>query len=161
MSKAFQDYYPEAFSHCFGCGKNNPQGHQLKSYWEGDNQTIAQHLPAMQYSGGHPQHVYGGMIASLLDCHGTASAAAAVYQAKNRHMGDGLPAIRCVTASLHIDYLKPTPQGVLLSIFGQIRSIDGKKIWVDLQLKAGDAVCAQGQMLAIALPLDEALLSLP
>lgn len=160
MIKAFQDYYPEAFSHCFGCGKNNPEGHHLKSFWHSDHETIAYHQPDMKYSGGYPGYVYGGMIASLLDCHGTASAAAAVYQTLNRQMGDGFPAIRCVTASLHIDYLKPTPQGILLSIHGLIRAIEGKKIWVDLQLKADGQLCAKGEMLAIVLPEDSTLLSL-
>ena len=40
MDLAFQDQYPEQFSHCFGCGRNNPAGHQIKSYWDGDR-TIA------------------------------------------------------------------------------------------------------------------------
>ena len=34
--KAFQDYYPEHMSHCFGCGRLNEYGHQIKSYWDGD-----------------------------------------------------------------------------------------------------------------------------
>ncbi len=158
--KAFQDYYPDKFSHCFGCGKSNADGHHLKSYWYGDNETIAHFKPEMKYSGGFPGYVYGGMIASLLDCHGTATAAAAAFRADNRNMGDGLPAIRCVTASLKVDYLRPTPQDIELSIHGKIREVTGKKIWVDLSLMAGDIVCATGEMLAVRLPEDETSLSL-
>lgn len=53
MTLAIQDYYPERFSHCFGCGRNNPHGHQLKSYWKGD-ETIARFTIARMYSGGVP-----------------------------------------------------------------------------------------------------------
>ncbi|MGO3871978.1 MAG: hypothetical protein ACTJH7_17985 [Alcaligenes sp.] len=44
MDKAFQDFYADNFSHCYGCGKNNPDGHQLKSYWDNDN-TVARYTP--------------------------------------------------------------------------------------------------------------------
>lgn len=69
--KAIQDFYPEEFAHCYGCGRANGQGLHLKSYIDG-NETVARFKPAEIYSGGYPGHVYGGMIASLLDCHGTA-----------------------------------------------------------------------------------------
>ena len=77
MEKAFQDCYADRFSHCYGCGRLNPDGLQLKSYRDGDD-TIARFTPRPEQSGGVPNHVYGGLIASLLDCHGTASAAAFV-----------------------------------------------------------------------------------
>lgn len=34
--KAFQEYYTEDFSHCYGCGTNNEFCYQLKAYWDGD-----------------------------------------------------------------------------------------------------------------------------
>lgn len=73
--KAIQDYYPEEFAHCYGCGYANPKGMHLKSYVEGDK-TVARFTADAGLSGGHPGNAYGGLIASLLDCHGTASAAA-------------------------------------------------------------------------------------
>ena len=27
---AFQDYYPDYFSHCYGCGRLNEHGYQIK-----------------------------------------------------------------------------------------------------------------------------------
>src|SRR5512140_1026089 len=108
-TKAFQDFYPDRFSHCYGCGKNNPHGHHLKSYWDGE-ETIARFTPGAAYSGGVPNNVYGGMVASLFDCHGTASSAAFALRAQDRQMGDGDPP-RYVTASLKVDFLKPTPMG--------------------------------------------------
>ncbi|MDO8958710.1 MAG: PaaI family thioesterase, partial [Rhodocyclaceae bacterium] len=74
-SQAFQDFYPEELSHCYGCGKNNPQGHQLQSHWDGD-ETVAHFTPAPHHMA-IPGFVYGGLIASLVDCHGTGTASAA------------------------------------------------------------------------------------
>jgi acyl-coenzyme A thioesterase PaaI-like protein len=148
--KAFQDYYPERFSHCYGCGRSNPAGLHLKSYWDGD-ETVARFTVPAQYSGGVPGHAYGGMVASLLDCHGTASAAAFAYRAAGRSMADEADFMRFVTASLKVDYLRPTPVGEELVIKGRLLGIDGRKVRVALALVAAGDNCAAGEMLAIRL----------
>lgn len=149
--QAIQDSYPPEFSHCYGCGASNPHGHHLKSYLV-DGETMAKFTPADKYSGGVPDHVYGGMIASLLDCHGTASAAGFAYQSEGRVLGDGLRPIRFVTASLKVDFKRPTPLGVELTVKGRLRSLEGRKAWIDLELTSGEITCATGEMLAIRLP---------
>ncbi len=53
MTLAFQDSYPERFSHCFGCGRSNPHGHHLKSYWDADD-TIARPLRSRHPDKAHP-----------------------------------------------------------------------------------------------------------
>jgi len=115
--KAFQDYYPEPLAHCYGCGRMNPHGHQLKSYWDGE-ETVA-HFTPEPYHIAVPGYVYGGLLASLIDCHGTGSAAAAAYRAAGRAM-DTEPPFRFLTASLHVDYLRPTPLGPELELRGRI-----------------------------------------
>ncbi len=147
---AFQDFYPERFSHCWGCGKSNPHGLHLKSRWDGDG-TIARFTVAPQFSGGVPGNAYGGMVASLLDCHGTASASAFAHRAAGREMGDGGAPMRFVTASLKIDFLRPTPIGVELTVRGRPGAIEGRKTRVLLELSANGAVCASGEMLAVQL----------
>lgn len=150
---AFQDQYPEADSHCYGCGRSNLSGHQLKSYWVDDspNETIARFTPASYWTGGVPNHVYGGLIASLLDCHGTASASAFKARADQSDSDSPNPGTlpRCVTASLKVDYLKPTPIGVELELRGELVNIERRKIFVRLSLRANDTVCATAEMLAV------------
>jgi len=152
--KAFQDYYPDTFSNCYGCGKNNEHGYHLKSYWDGDT-TVARFTPKPYHTGGVPGFAYGGLIASLLDCHGAGSAAAAAFKAEGRDMGTE-PPIRFVTASLKVDYLKPTPLGVELEIRGEILEVKGRKVTVNLSLRANGRVCATGHMVAVRLPDDTA-----
>lgn len=148
MPTAFQDCYPEKFSHCYGCGKSNPHGHHLKSYWDGE-ETVARFTVRPVFSGGVPGHVFGGMVASLLDCHGTASAAAFAYRAAGRDLGDDGEFMRFVTASLKVDYLRPTPIGVELEIRGRLGGTEGRKVKVSLSLSADGQVCAKGEMLAV------------
>jgi acyl-coenzyme A thioesterase PaaI-like protein len=148
--KAFQDYYPDGFSHCYGCGKNNEHGYHLKSYWDGDT-TIARFKPESYHTGGFPGSVYGGLIASLIDCHGTASAAAAAFKAEGREMWTD-PPMRFVTASLKVDFLKPTPQGVELEIRGEILEVKERKVTLNISLVANGIVCAKGHIVAVKLP---------
>lgn len=150
MPTAIQDYYPERFSHCYGCGWSNPHGLHLKSHPDGDD-TIARFTVGPQFSGGVPGNAYGGMVASLLDCHGTASAAAFAYRAAGREMGDDGVPMRFVTASLKVDFVRPTPIGVELVIRGRQGEIDGRKVQVLLSLSANGVVCAKAEMLAVQL----------
>jgi acyl-coenzyme A thioesterase PaaI-like protein len=149
MPKAFQDYYPDELSYCYGCGRLNEHGHQIKTYWDG-NESVTVFTP-QPYHIAIPGYVYGGLIASLIDCHGTGTAAAAMYRAENRAM-DTLPAYRFVTASLHVDYLKPTPLGVPLEVRGVVKEIKGRKVVVSATLSANGVVCARGEVVAVQMP---------
>lgn len=144
---AFQDYYPDDYSHCYGCGRLNEKGLQIKSYWEGD-ESVCRVNPHDHYTGGMKGILYGGLIASLLDCHGAGTAAAAKARELNITLEKGaMP--RFVTASLKVDYLAPTPVGKEVELRGNIRSIDGRKVFVDLTLSADNTICAKGEGLFI------------
>lgn len=147
--KAFQDYYPEQWSQCFGCGSLNEYGHQIKSYWD-DDETVA-HFTPKPFHTALPGYVYGGLLASLIDCHGTGTAAAAAYRAQNRPM-DSQPPLRFLTGSLNVKYLKPTPLGPPIEIRGSIRQVKGRKVIVDVNLIVNDNVTVTGEVIAIQVP---------
>ena len=147
--QAFQDYYPDQLSYCYGCGRLNEHGLQIKSYWDGD-ETVCIFQPKT-YHTAIPGYVYGGLIASLIDCHSTGTAAAAAYRAAGRAM-DKEPALRFLTASLHVDYLRPTPIQGLLEVRGTIKEIKGRKVVVTTTLSAGGQVCARGEVVAVQMP---------
>lgn len=142
---AFQDTYPDELSYCYGCGRLNPDGLQLKSYWDGD-ETVARFRPRPSHMA-IPGYVYGGLLASLIDCHGTGSAAAAA----NRARPDQGP-FRFVTASLHVDYLRPTPIDAELEIRGIIKELKEKKVVVSETVTAGGELCARGEVVAVRMP---------
>ena len=147
--RAFQDTYPENVAHCCGCGRLNEHGHQIKTYWDGD-ETVTRFQP-------HPEHtaipgfVYGGLIASLIDCHSTGTAAAAAYRAEQREM-DSEPPLRFVTGSLHVDFLKPTPLGPVLELRGRVKELKGRKVVVESEVWVDGAMTARGEVVAVQMP---------
>ena len=148
-SKAIQDLYPDELSYCYGCGKLNEHGLQIKSYWQGDESVC--HFRPRAYHTAIPGYVYGGLIASLIDCHGTGTAAAAAYRNAGREMGTD-PPFRFVTASLRVDFLRPTPLGTPLEIRGVVKEIKGRKIVVDATVTSNGQICAKGQVVAVQMP---------
>lgn len=153
--KAFQDYYPESLSYCYGCGRLNDHGLQIKSFWDGE-ESVCFFQPKPYHTGGIPGYVYGGLIAALIDCHANGTAAAAAYRNENRAM-DTQPVFRFVTASLHVDYLQPTPIDSNLELRGRIKEIKGRKVVVLVELSARGEVCASGEVVTVQLPEERML----
>jgi acyl-coenzyme A thioesterase PaaI-like protein len=149
QERAFQDFYPDDLAVCYGCGHLNPAGLHVRSFWDGDD-SLCVFEP-------RPEHtavagfVYGGLLASLIDCHGTGTAAAAAYRAQGRPM-DSLPPLRFVTASLHVDYRRPTPLGVPLSLRGRVVEVKGRKVTIAITLFARGEVCVEGSVIAVQIP---------
>jgi acyl-coenzyme A thioesterase PaaI-like protein len=149
VEKSFQDYYSDTTSHCYGCGRLNEYGLQIKSTWEGE-ESVAHYQP-QPYHTAVPGYVYGGLIASLIDCHSTGTAAAAMYRMEKRAM-DTEPSFRFLTASLHVDYLKPTPIGCTLELRGRVKEIKGRKVIVACSLFARGVEYARGEVVAVQVP---------
>ncbi len=65
---------------------------------------------------------------------------------------DTNPPPRFLTASLHVDYLFPTPLGVPLEIRGRVKEVKGRKVIVESTLSADGKICARGEVVAIQVP---------
>ncbi len=150
-NSAFQDSYPDDLAHCYGCGKNNSEGHQLKSYWIGDEDITIAHFIPETYHTAIPGFVYGGLLASLIDCHGTGSASAMAYKQEVLATGKSDPH-RFVTGALNVSYLAPTPITAELELIGTFSEVKERKIIVDITLSANDIVCAKGTVVAVKMP---------
>ncbi|GGA83263.1 PaaI family thioesterase [Ornithinibacillus halotolerans] len=147
---AIQDDYADDYSWCYGCGRLNKQGLQLRTGWNRDK-TVTIYTPHEEHKA-IPGFVYGGVIASLVDCHGTGSAALALHRKNGHEPGDEVEPPRFVTASLHVDYLKPTPQGVPLKAIGTIEEIHPKKWKVVTEVFANDICVVKGEVIAVVMP---------
>jgi acyl-coenzyme A thioesterase PaaI-like protein len=148
-SIAIQDLYPDDFAYCYGCGRHNARGHLLKSFVEGDD-VVARFTPRPEHTA-LPGFVYGGLIASLIDCHAMATASAAAERAAGREIGDG-PTPRFVTAQLNVSFLKPTPIGGELVLRSRIVERSDRKAVVEITLTAADVVTARGNVIAVPMP---------
>ena len=155
---AFQDLYADDLAHCYGCGRLNQHGLHIRSFWKGER-TVARFTPRPEHTA-IPGSIYGGLIASLIDCHGTGSAAAAAALADGYRLGeepvpDGLEVPRFVTASLQVHYRLPTPLGPELLLEGTIEEVKRaeqgwvRKVVVQVTLSAYDRVTAEGRVVAV------------
>ena len=146
---SFQDYYTEFGSHCYGCGRLNEVGLHIKSYWDGE-ETVCDFQPK-PYHTGYGNYIYGGLVASLIDCHSTGSAAAAAYRAEGREMGTE-PRLRFVTAALHVNYLKPTPLAGPLHLRSTFKEVKERKVIVLTELSESGVVTATGEVVCVLMP---------
>ncbi|MBW2124062.1 MAG: hypothetical protein JRH07_19765, partial [Deltaproteobacteria bacterium] len=77
--------------------------------------------------------------------------AAAAYRAEGRAM-DTMPPLRFLTASLRVDYLRPTPLGVPLHLRARVKEIKGRKVVVSVTLSAKWEIRARGEVVAVQMP---------
>ena len=150
VEKAIQDEYPDDYAWCYGCGRLNEEGHHFRTGWQGEH-TMTIYNPLPEHTA-IPGFVYGGLIASFIDCHGTGSASLALHRKNGHKVGDGVEPPRFVTASLKVDFLKPTPHGVPLTAIGTVEEIHPKKWIVHTEVMANETVCARGEVVAVVMP---------
>ena len=119
---AIQDQIPD--NYCWGCGADNPDGLHLKSFWN-SGEAAARFLPGAAFAAG-PRHILnGGIIATLLDCHGVCAAIARAYDDEGRAIGSE-PEIWCATSSMTVQYLRPTPLGEEVELTGRVLEVEGQ-----------------------------------
>ncbi len=123
-----QDLYPANFAHCYGCGRLNPKGYQFKTFWE-EGEGVTRFIPRPEHTA-VPGFVYGGLMASLIDCHSAGVAAWTWVHEKGIDLSRE-PAPRFVTASLQVDFKKPTPLGPTLVVRGKAVEIGRRKVVVE------------------------------
>ncbi len=148
--KYFQDFYPDSYAHCYGCGRLNEKGMHIRSKWDGD-EGVCYYTPDKSRTGGFPDFLYGGIIASLIDCHCAGTAAAAKLKHDGFEIGQK-PMPRFVTASLKVDYIKPTPVGEELEIRASVREVKERKIMLHATVSAAGSVTAKGEAVMVMMP---------
>jgi acyl-coenzyme A thioesterase PaaI-like protein len=144
--RPIQDYYPDESAVCYGCGRNNPEGLHIQTYWEG-GEGVCRFTPKPHHTA-FPGFVYGGLIASLIDCHSMGTAIAAAYRAAGRDP-DTQPEITYVTGSLKVSYRRPTPVGVELVLRSRVAEMHDKKAVVVTSVYADGVECANGEVVAV------------
>ncbi len=128
---------------CFGCGPANEKGLQIDSYR--CEQGLELRFTPNDEHQAFPGMINGGIIGSLMDCHGNWAAAVALMD------GHNLEEIPCtVTANYSISLRRPTPAGVELYILAEIEELFEDRAKVKMTLSANDKICATGEGLFVA-----------
>ena len=142
---ALQDQIPH--NHCWGCGPLNPDGLQIKSYLEGA-ETVCTFMPYAQHMAGPVHVVNGGIIATVIDCHSICTAIAHAYAAEGRAIGS-TPEIWCATASLSVEYLRPTPIAAPMVLHARVTGSEGRRTTVACTVFSGETEVARAEVLAV------------
>ena len=142
---AIQDQLPG--NNCYGCGSSNDHGLQIKSYWEGD-ESVCRYMPKPEQCAGPPQFVYGGTIASLIDCHSVCTAVSNFYRLAGRETGEP-PLIWCVTGRLTVNYLAPTPIDSEIVLRATVEESYERKAVVKCRVYSGETQVAEGDVVAV------------
>lgn len=117
-----------ALNHCFGCGLENPSGLRLRFFTAEDGSIVCHPRLARRFAG-PPGHAHGGIIATLLD---------EAMSKANRARG-----IVAMTRQLSVDYLRPVPLGMRLTLTARHVAAHGRRHQCEAQLTD-----AAGQILA-------------
>jgi acyl-coenzyme A thioesterase PaaI-like protein len=138
-----QDAWPEEGSYCWGCGRNNEHGLQLQSFWE-DDEVVATWTPKEHHLA-FPGVLNGGIIATLIDCHGTGTANAAAH----KEVGESERHFLHVTAGISVKFLRPTPLDKPVTLRARITEMSEHKITVSCTLYSGDVKCVTGEVVTV------------
>lgn len=147
--KPIQDFYPDEVAICYGCGRHNADGLHVQTYWNGE-EGIARFTPK-PYHTAFPGFVYGGLLASLVDCHSIGTAIAATYQAEGREPSTE-PEITYVTGNLNVSYLRPTPMGSELVLRARVKELHPRKAIVTCSIYLGDKETVRAEIVAVRAP---------
>ena len=138
---------------CFGCGADNPDGLQLKSAWAAadDALAVATWRPSPLHAAG-PRHILnGGIVATLLDCHGICTAVADAYRREGRDVGSD-PELWYATASMTVDYLRPAPVDAPVDLTGRVVEVDDRFTTVACPLDSAGKPRATATVRAVRVP---------
>jgi hypothetical protein len=151
---ALQDIWPEGS--CYGCGPANQHGFRLKSFWSDDEKfLVAAFQPQPQYNAGFPNVMYGGLVASLIDCHSIWTAIGFTYRTEGRDHG-APPSVSYVTGQMTVKYLKPTPLDQTIHLKAWVEGDIGRKTQVLCELGTAEEVTATGEVIAVRIAADKA-----
>lgn len=132
---------------CFGCGALNARGLQIKSRWDGDD-LVCRWRPE-PFHIGHPGIVYGGAIASVVDCHAIWTALASCCRENGFDLDDGPPPFAFVTGKLSVNYLKPAAIEHEIELRARVTDRAERRYTVACQVLQRGVECANAQVVAV------------
>lgn len=150
MHTAMQDIMP---IHCFGCGALNEHGLQIKSFWLGEEAVCAWRPKAHHI--GHPGILYGGMIASAVDCHCIWTAMADAHRRAGIEM-DGTPRFAFVTGTLSVRYRNPVPIEQAIELRARVAEARERKTVVRCTVSCRGTLCAEAELVAVRVATETA-----
>lgn len=144
-NKAIQDLFPEDGTRCFGCGKNNEKGLQIKTFCE-EGECVCTFKPEPHHIA-YPEIGCGGIISTILDCHSINTAMFVAYKAQNRDVGSK-PDMIYATKSMTVNFLKPAPMKEVWVFKAKVTRFSERRIDIECKVYANEVEFANGTVIA-------------
>jgi len=137
--------------HCYGCGRLNEHGLQIKSQWEGD-EVVCQ-WQAQPFHVGLPGRLQGGVIVTAIICHALWTATATACRNEHVAIEEPMP-FAYSTTSLKVEFLEPTPVDGHLTLRARVTAIDSERATVSCAVFVNERETsrAQSEHRRLALP---------
>lgn len=146
-NSAFQDLWP--LNTCYGCGPSNPDGMHLKTYWsENQEYVLSVYTCDAKYNSGFPGIMFGGTVASLIDCHSIWTAIAFAHKSENKPI-EAASGIVYVTKQITVDYISGTPLEQPIYLKSWVEGTPGKKAIITCELGTEERLTAIGRTVAV------------
>lgn len=133
--------------HCFGCGALNEHGLKIKSHWDGED-LVCRWRPE-PFHIGHPGFVYGGTIASVVDCHAIWTAMATFCRSTGHPFESGPPPFAFVTGKLSVNYLKPAAINQELELRARVIDQGERRFVVACHVMQQGVECAHAEIITV------------
>jgi acyl-coenzyme A thioesterase PaaI-like protein len=134
----------QAYTHCFGCGLDNPAGLRLDGFTIADGSVTAPFTPNQTFAG-FEGVLHGGIVATALD---EISAWAAM-------LTEG---VFVFTARLDIRYRRQASSDAAFTLSGSVLDRRGKRLTVQGSLISDGNIVAQSEgLFVVAQPVEEVL----
>jgi len=146
-TRAFQEEPYFKGNHCFGCAPDHPLELRIQSYWD-DDESVCTWQPGKEHTAGWPGVMYGGTLASLIDCHCTCTAIAA----ENEGKPPGMESRWFASVSLKVEYLKPTLVNKPVNLRARFIERSGRKAILSCSVFSEGVKCVRGEVVAVKVP---------
>jgi acyl-coenzyme A thioesterase PaaI-like protein len=127
---------------CYGCGRLNPNGFQIKSYWENDE--VVCHWRPKPFHVGHPGRLAGGVVATAVICHAVWAATATAHRNEGKEIREPL-SFAYSTTSIKLDFLTPTPLDGTMTLRARVKSMQEGRATVVCSVFVNDTQTAQAE----------------
>lgn len=146
-NRSLQELWPH--NTCYGCGPSNPDGMHLKSYWSEDQRyVLATYNCEAKYNGGFPGVMFGGTVASLIDCQSIWTAIAFAHKAENRQL-ESTSGIVYVTKQIAVNYITGTPLEETIYLKSWLEGKVEREVTIICELGTKDKLTAKGRTIAV------------
>ena len=150
FTKAIQDYYPDSFANCFGCGRNNSHGLHTKTHWDPESETGICRFKPKEYHCGYKVVFHGGLISSVIECNSVATAIAATYEAED--LDPENDHVFYVLGSINARFIRPIPIDSEVFVQAQVIRLEEKKAVCEVSVIANETQCSKAETVVIRVP---------